>query len=1064
VTVATPLNVRLVEALRRTASPAAVPTDRQLLDRFVITRDPGAFAELVRRHGPMVLGVCRRALGHAHDADDAFQVTFLALARRAGAVRGDGLAGWLHRVAARTARKAAARRRLPVEPTADRPAAADTPADVSWREVRSALDEELARLPARQRTALALCYLDGLPRDLAARRLGLPLGTFKHDLERGRRALRQRLLARGIAPAGLALATLAPDGLRAAVPPDLAAAALNAAGATGPRRAAFALVVLVTLLGTGAGLLSLRAGAARPDPTAQLPAAPPPSATAADEALPQGALHRLGTTRLRACKTAAFLPDGRLVVTRGDRAVLCDPETGRELRSLPGPNRLTGVLPSPDGKFVALLSDTEPVRLMDVANGREASRLGDPSRGVSAAAFTPDGKTLVLGVDKSLNLYDVATGKELRRCGESPNFIYRLSLSPDGRTAACFHTTEKFIRIVDLATSREKAQVGRYPQENVALFALAFAPDGRSVVAADYGEPVVQRWDVATGKEVARYEAPELFLHAALFSPDGSVMATAADAERYTGYVVRLWDLATGQVRRTITVDVGSGRFAAMAYAPDGKTLAVVGEDDGTVHLLDTATGRDRTPGVGHLGGVAGVGFTPDGRSLVSVGLDRSVCVWDPETGALRQRRAEALRPPPVIAFNMHVTAQGLLTASGPDHAARSWDLTALREGWRRDLGDMGVVGVSPDGRLVAAVDRQGNGRGCPIHLIETATGKERPPIAAPGWAVTTLVFSPDSRTLAASVLDHNIDSRIALWDVASGRELRQWTWNGDGTLAVAFSPDGRRLATTGGGPAAHVWDVATGRELRRLKLGRGPIATGLAFSPDGRTVALASGPSDALVWELASGQVRRRLAGHLDAVNALAFSPDGRTLASGSHDTTILLWDLTAPDRTPPADLPALWAGLADPDAARADPARRELAARGPAAVAFLSEHLRPRPAVDPARLERLIADLGAEQYARRNQATAELEALAELAEPALKRALAGQPTAELRRRAERLLSRLDAPLPPDQLRELRAVEALEQVGGPDARRVLETVAAGAEGAWLTRDAHAALGRWKVR
>jgi RNA polymerase sigma factor (sigma-70 family) len=1059
--VATPLNVRLVGGLRRAAALAAAPTDRQLLDRYVAGRDAGAFAELLRRHGPMVLGVCRRALGQAHDADDAFQLTFLALARRAGSVRGDGLAGWLHRVAARTARKAAARRR-PFAPAADRPGPDDPMADIAWREVRRALDEELARLPARQRSALVLCYLDGRPRDEAARRLGLPLGTLKRDLERGRRALRERLAARGLAPAGLALAALAPDGLRAAVPAGLVAATLQAAGAVGPRRVIGGLLLLAAI-GVGVGWFSLRAGE-RPAaaPPESHPAAP--AAMVADEPLPPGAVFRLGTTRLRAAKLVAFLPDGRLLTARGDRVLLCDPETGRELRAFEGPKRLTAVVPSPDGKLLALVSDAEPVRLVEVAGGREVRRLGDEKTAACSAAFTPDGRSLVTGgADGAVGVWDVATGQELRRCASKVEGWTRVAVSPDGQMIASGHT-DGLLRLWAPATGRELGRLGKpvKADDHAVYYGLTFAPDGRSVLAAQFGEGVVTRWDVATGNEVARYECPELMVRSITFSPDGKLLATGADSERgHNGFTVRLWDAATGKLQRVIAAEFGWGCFASMAFAPDGQTLAVVGEEDGTVNLYDVATGRNRTPSPGHTSGVSGLAFTPDGRSLVSVGLDRALCVWRPATGELRQRLPDALRPPPIISLAMRFTADGLLTGSGPDHAVRRWDLTAGRETWRRDIGDMGVVAVSPDGRLIAAVPRNLNGARCPIRLIEADTGRERPPLPAPGWAATALAFSPDGRTLAGSILDRDIDSRVALWDVATGRELRQWTWGGDMTLTLAWSPDGRRLATAGGGPVAHLWDAATGRELRSLKLPKGPIAPGLAFAPDGRTVAVASGPDGLAVWEVATGQQRRRLVGHLDVVNALSYSPDGRLLASGSHDTTILLWDVVAPDSARPrTELPALWESLGDADASRADAARRELVARGPAAVAFLAERLRPVPDVSPDRVGRLIADLGSDQYATRTRATADLEALAELAEPALRRALADQPTAELRRRAERLLARLDAPPPAGPLRDLRAVEALEQAGTPAARALLTKLAGGAEGAWVTRDARAAQAR----
>src|SRR5262249_5493530 len=151
-----------------------------------------------RRHGPLVLGVCRRALGPSADADDAFQATFVALARQAGRVN-ECIPGWLYRVAVRTARPAARRaERTPTGPeAADR---FDPFAAVEWGDVRRLLDEELNRLPAHWRTPLVLCYLEGMPRDDAARQLGWSLRTLHRRLDEAWARLRERLTRRGLGP------------------------------------------------------------------------------------------------------------------------------------------------------------------------------------------------------------------------------------------------------------------------------------------------------------------------------------------------------------------------------------------------------------------------------------------------------------------------------------------------------------------------------------------------------------------------------------------------------------------------------------------------------------------------------------------------------------------------------------------------------------------------------------------------------------------------------------------------------------------------------------------------
>jgi RNA polymerase sigma factor (sigma-70 family) len=279
-----------------------------LLRRFVESRDETAFAALVRRHGPLVLGVCRRVLGHEQDAEDAFQAAFLVLAAKAGSVRRRGsVASFLHGVAERVARKARrtrARRRDRVVPLPDVAAPPSAP-DFLWRELRPVLDAEIGRLPSCYREPFILCYLEGRTNAEAARRLGCPKGTVLSRLARARERLARRLRQRDITLPAAALTTLlSVETLRATVPPGLADAttrlgALSAMAKALPAGVVSAQVlslateggkmmfwtkmtVVVTVVLAGS-LLGLTVGANR-EPTAPATAAPhetPPEETAA---------------------------------------------------------------------------------------------------------------------------------------------------------------------------------------------------------------------------------------------------------------------------------------------------------------------------------------------------------------------------------------------------------------------------------------------------------------------------------------------------------------------------------------------------------------------------------------------------------------------------------------------------------------------------------------------------------------------------------------------------------------------------------------------------------------
>jgi RNA polymerase sigma factor (sigma-70 family) len=249
----------VLRQIRRLAGAPAVAeaSDAQLLERFVAGRDEAAFTALVRRHGPMVLGVCRRLLGNLHDAEDAFQATFLILARKAGSISSPAaLAGWLHEVARRTAERArvsaAARRtherRVPDVPQTDFLAA------VAWRDLQPVLDEEVGRLPEKYRAPFVLCYLEGRTYEEAARQLGCVPGSISQRLGRARALLRQRLTRRGLAlPAGVLAVALAHQAAPAALPAPLAASTVKAAldGAAGSAAKAGTLAAPVAALVDG---------------------------------------------------------------------------------------------------------------------------------------------------------------------------------------------------------------------------------------------------------------------------------------------------------------------------------------------------------------------------------------------------------------------------------------------------------------------------------------------------------------------------------------------------------------------------------------------------------------------------------------------------------------------------------------------------------------------------------------------------------------------------------------------------------------------------------------------
>jgi hypothetical protein len=501
-----------------------------------------------------------------------------------------------------------------------------------------------------------------------------------------------------------------------------------------------------------------------------------------------------------------------------------------------------------------------------------------------------------------------------------------------------------------------------------------------------------------------------------------------------------------------------------LAFAPSGATLAT-----SVLKFISqwaVATGKRLPASARPAYQVSDLCFTHDGKRLT--GTADSIYTWDTSTG--QESGHVALTP----------QFRRAIKCFSPD---KTWVVTSDEDGKTLTVRDVATkvklhslkghesrvdqVAFCPDGRRLCSTDQNHAIRvwdleSClALHELTENFGRVYP-----------LAVSPNGLMLASGACGGGGElADVCLWDLQSGHLVHRFAVGGQMVWDLAFSPDSRLVAAAFGNffssdpepGQVGIWDVTTGIERLRLRRAEGDFLR-LVFSPDGRMLATGATDACACLWELVTGRRRRVFNGHENYVEGIAFSPDGRLLASASDEAPVYVWDLwperIAARRLSADELRRCWSDLALADAAAAYAAVQRLAMAPEQAVPLLRERLKP---VAADHMQRLLASLDSASFTQRQEAAAELERLAPLAAEWLRRALKETPSAEVRSRLGEILKHEEARTPA-MLRTIRAVEALEWAVTPEALHLLDTLAAGAEGALLTREAARARERLRKR
>jgi WD40 repeat protein/serine/threonine protein kinase len=531
-------------------------------------------------------------------------------------------------------------------------------------------------------------------------------------------------------------------------------------------------------------------------------------------------------------RSLTFSPDGSQLAAGGlNKVVLIwDVLTGKQLRALKGHDGwVLSVAYSPDGKHLATASEDGTARVWDASTGAEELRFPSHAAPVHCVAYSPDGRRLASwGMDFHLRVWDASTGEEQQRLAGHSGRVFNLHFHKDERHLVSAGADG--MRLWDLKTGEKRAIKGI----NSACLRALFSPDGERLVSALWDNSV-QVWDWRNEQEVLslREHTSMVMGLAWCGAPAPRVPGRLASAG-FDG-TVRVWNatpLALDPPRRGRLLQGHHEGQCGLVFSPDGRYLVTASMDGsaklwevGTGKLIHTLTGLDTT--------YPSAGFHAGGKLLTTVTVDGTMVQWDVATGKRRQTWRSHLGPILNTGFAVWFTADGEQFASVTrDGSIGVWETASGKEITRVPpaFPPYMTAFLSPDGKHLAAASVG------IVHILEVKSGESVTTLPGVLHMAHHMAFSADGRRLAAAYWD----GTVKVWDIQEAKTLHTFR-HGDRATGVAFHPSGRQLASGSCDNTAKVWDLDTGQEIATLR-GHIGYVMGLAYSPDGKLLATASG------------------------------------------------------------------------------------------------------------------------------------------------------------------------------------------------------------------------------
>jgi WD40 repeat protein len=527
------------------------------------------------------------------------------------------------------------------------------------------------------------------------------------------------------------------------------------------------------------------------------------------------------------------------------------------------------------------------IKVWDTTTGQQTLTLKGHTAWISSVAFSPDGNLLATAsLDGTVKVWDAATDQEALTLQGHADAVLSVAFSPDGRRFARAWE-DGAMELWDTATDKRALQVQGHA---ASVYALAFSPDGRRLVSAS-ADKRVKIWDAATGHEMLTLQGHTGPVHGVAFSPDGQRLATAS-ADK----TVKVWDALTGQ--QTLSFEGHTGLVTSVAFSPDGRRVAS-SSLDGTVKVWNATTGREiLSLGRPHTGWVYHVAFSPDGRRLASAcNVNRTEAGFARVLMSVNRIQDFLIFADAPTTFPDAPTLPAAWTMPGP----MLRETTQLRKTKHEPTGltEHDPVALrrlkKMRQKLYKTVDlEKGIAFNTPLrNAIEFLQDRYHVTIV-PDQAAFKTDLQVDNISKQPVDLPRMMGVRLAF--------VLKWLAGQINGVGIVH-PDYIEITTVQQLQAeslirscdgmVKVWDTTTGQEIRSLQ-GHGGFVYSVAFSPNGKRLASASADKTVKIWDAITGQDAFTLKGHADRVWSVAFSPDGNRLASGAWDKTVKIWDAT--------------------------------------------------------------------------------------------------------------------------------------------------------------------------